>query len=149
MSHHGPDILNLQQLTLELSANFDVTVRSGAYLRALLSAVGTASFRNQFSLAQVRAVLGVLQRVLEADMAAWQRSSTESLAYFQAELLALSVERPPHSEGLLNPVQATAALDFVLKAYYRALRGRARANVLRRANAAAGILFFYNFTACD
>jgi hypothetical protein len=121
MSHHqGPVVLDLHQLTAELVAPFDVTPASAEYLRALLSVVGTAAFRNQFSLAQVRAVLGVLQRVLEADMAAWQRGSAESLEYFQVELLALSVERPPHSEGLLNPVQATAALDFVLKTYYRA-----------------------------
>ena len=25
---------------------------------------------------------------------------------------------PPHARGLHNPVQATAALDFVLKTYY-------------------------------
>lgn len=132
--HHGPETLDLQQLTAELASAFDVAPASSAHLRALLAAFGTAAFRNQFSLAQVRAVLGVLQRVLEADMAAWQRGSAESLEYFQAELLALSVERPPHAEGLLNPVQATAALDFVLKAYYRAFgvfwegrwRGRAR-----------------------
>jgi hypothetical protein len=132
--HHGPETLDLQQLTAELASAFDVAPASSAHLRALLAAFGTAAFRNQFSLAQVRAVLGVLQRVLEADMAAWQRGSAESLEYFQAELLALSVERPPHAEGLLNPVQATAALDFVLKAYYRACgvfwegrwRGRAR-----------------------
>lgn len=120
-AHHGPDTLDLASLTAELASTFDVTPASCAHLRGLLSVCGTACFRNQFSLAQVRAVLGVLQRVLEADMAAWQRGSAESLEYFQAELLALSVERPPHAEGLLNPVQATAALDFVLKTYYRAV----------------------------
>jgi hypothetical protein len=120
-AHHGPETLDLAALTAELASSFDVTPGSCAHLRGLLSVCGTACFRNQFSLAQVRAVLGVLQRVLEADMAAWQRGSAESLEYFQAELLALSVERPPHAEGLLNPVQATAALDFVLKTYYRAV----------------------------
>ena len=119
-AYPGPDALDLAALTEELSAPLDVTPHARAKLQALFACTATAAFRNQFSLAQVRALLLVLQRVLEADTAAWQRSAADSLAFFQAELLAASVERPPHAQGLLNPVQATAALDFVLKTYYRA-----------------------------
>ena len=119
----GPEHLDLAALTAELVSPLDVTPSSRAHLEALLAAVAQAAFRNQFSLTQVRALLAVLQRVLDLDMSAWQRSATESLEFFQGELLAVSVERPPRSQGLFNPVQATAALDFVLKAYYRERRG--------------------------
>jgi hypothetical protein len=106
-------------LLAELLGDLDVTPAARQRLAALLTECARAAYRNQFSCQQVRALLGVLQRVLEADALGWQRGALESLAFFQEALLRLSVERPPHARGMLNPVQATAALDFVLKTYYQ------------------------------
>jgi len=111
--------LDIPQLLLELLQDLNVTPPARAHIDALFTATAQAAYRNQFSCAQVRALLGVLQRVVDADMAHWERGALESLAFFQEALLRLSVERPPHSRGLLNPVQATAAIDFVLKTYYQ------------------------------
>lgn len=110
--------LDLPALLEELLAEVDVTPPARAHLAALLTETARAAYRNQFACAQVRALLGVLRATLQADAAQWQRGALESLAGFQEALLRLSVERPPHARGLLNPVQATAALDFVLKTYY-------------------------------
>ena len=96
----------------------DVTPSASSHLCSLFTETAKAAYRNQFSSVQVRALLGVLQGVVEADMHQYARGALESLAGFQEAMLRLSVERPPHSTGLLNPVQSTAAVDFVLKTYY-------------------------------
>jgi len=110
--------LDLPSLLQELLGDLDVTPPARTHLAALLTEAARAAYRNQFSCAQVRALLGLLRGTLQGDMAHWQRGALESLSGFQEALLRLSVERPPHSRGLLNPVQATAAMDFVLKTYY-------------------------------
>ena len=111
--------LDVPALLVELLDPLDVTPQSLAYLKSLFTETAKAAYRNQFSCVQVRALLGVLQRVVEADMLNYARGALESLSFFQEAILRLSVERPPHSKGLLNPVQATAAVDFVLKTYYQ------------------------------
>ena len=96
-----------------------MTPSSRAHISGLFTEAAKAAYRAQFSCAQVRALLGVLRKVVEADTLGWQRTAPQSFAYFQECLLHLSVERPPHSSGLFNPVQAAASVDFFLKTYYQ------------------------------
>lgn len=112
---HSPSYRLLDDLLCSL----EVTPSARSHLCSLLTETAKVAYRNQFSCSQVRALLGVLQVVLEYDTQGWQRTAPESFAFFQESLLRLCVERPPHSSGIFNPVQATALMNFFLKTYYQ------------------------------
>jgi hypothetical protein len=110
--------LDVPSFAAALAASCDVSPLAASHLASLFSDAALAAFRLRCSRASLEAVVGALAAAVRADMASWPRSASASFAEFREDVLALSVERPPHARGLLDPLQASGAVDFALRAYY-------------------------------
>lgn len=136
--------LDLSRLAAELASTADVANDAArGFVRALYEEVGRGAFRNHLTRDQLAVLLRLVRETVDDDLLNWQRTATESFASFQERLLAVSVERPPRADGILDPVQATAACDCVLKTYYQQF------NLYRRACARTPRLDLAQRTTCD
>ena len=110
--------LDVPSFASSLASSCDVSPLAAAHLASLFSDAAIAAFRLRCSRSSLEAFVCALAAAVRADMASWPRSASASFADFRADMLALSVERPPHARGLLDPLQASGAVDFALRAYY-------------------------------
>ncbi len=114
----GEPTLDVPSFASSLAASCDVSPLAAAHLASLFSDAALAAFRLRCSRASLEAFVCALAAAVRADMASWPRTAAASFAGFRADMLALSVERPPHARGLLDPLQSSGAVDFALRAYY-------------------------------
>jgi hypothetical protein len=73
---------------------------------------------QQLTTRQTRAALGVVAGIVRTDVThagPWGREQSWEAA--QCQLLAVSVEQPPVSSGILTPAQAVSMADLLLQRY--------------------------------
>ena len=97
----------------------DVSPAGASFLSELFAGACREAFRLRCSRVQLEAFVGALANAVTADMSNWPRSATASFAAFREDVLLHTVERSPHSSSILNPVQATGAVDYALRSYYQ------------------------------
>ena len=97
----------------------DVSPAGAAFLSALYAGACREAFRLRCSRVQLEAFVRALANAVTADMADWPRSAGASFSGFREDVLLATVERSPHSNAILNPVQATGAVNYALRAYYQ------------------------------
>jgi hypothetical protein len=116
MSTDAP--LDVAQFASSLAASCDASPAAVAHVESLLADACRAAFQLRCSRAALEAFVGALAATVRDDLAEWPRGAAASFAAFRESVLALAVERPPVSRGVLNPLQASGAVDFALRAYY-------------------------------
>jgi hypothetical protein len=87
-------------------------------IQHLLAQTARHCFSHSFSRAQIESFVGIVARVVGEDVAVYPRTARASFGQLSKLVLELSVDRPPRGIPLYTPLQATVAVDFVLKTYY-------------------------------